>query len=154
MLSSANKYAIRSVLFLAIYSNETSKIGATEIADKLDSPQPFVAKLLQQLTRDKLVSSTKGPNGGFFLTEKNKKNTIWDIIISIKGEKKFDQCFLGLSKCSDENPCPVHYIVSSFKDKLLEDFKDKTIAQFAEDIKRSGKAITLKEFNILDSNSK
>lgn len=148
MLSSANKYAIRSVLFLAIYSNEQNKIGTVEIAEKLDSPQPFLAKLLQQLTKDKLVSSTKGPNGGFFLTEKNKKNTIWDIIISIKGEKKFDQCFLGLSKCSDEKPCPVHYIVSNFKDKLLEDFKDKTIDQFAKDIKRSGKAITLKEFNI------
>ncbi|NOY48399.1 MAG: Rrf2 family transcriptional regulator [Chlorobi bacterium] len=153
MLSSANKYAIRSVLFLAIYSNEKNKIGATEIADKLESPQPFVAKLLQQLSRDKLVSSSKGPNGGFFLTKKNKENTIWDIIISIKGEKKFDQCFLGLSKCSDDNPCPVHYIVSVFKEKLLKDFKDKTIAQFAEDIKRSGKAITLKDFNVLDTNS-
>lgn len=153
MLSSANKYAIRSVLFLAIYSNDINKIGAAEVADKLESPQPFVAKLLQQLTRDKLISSSKGPNGGFFLTKKNKENTIWDIIISIKGEKKFDQCFLGLSKCSDENPCPVHYIVSGFKEKLLKDFKDKTIAEFAEDIKRSGKAITLKDFNVLDPNS-
>ncbi len=150
MLSSANKYAIRSVLFLAIYSNDTNKIGAAEVADKLESPQPFVAKLLQQLTRDKLISSSKGPNGGFFLTEKNKGNTIWDIIISIKGEKKFDQCFLGLSKCSDENPCPVHNIVSVFKKKLLKDFKDKTIAEFAEDIKRSGKAITLKDFNVYE----
>ena len=148
MLSSANKYAIRSVLFLALYSNEKNKIGATEIADKLESPQPFVAKLLQQLTRHKLVSSSKGPNGGFYLTEKNKENTIWDIIISIKGEKKFDQCFLGLSKCSDENPCPVHYIVSKFKENLLEDFKDKTISQFAEDIKRTGKSISLKDFNV------
>ncbi len=150
MLSSANKYAIRSVLFLALYSNKKNKIGATEIADKLESPQPFVAKLLQQLTRHKLVSSSKGPNGGFYLTEKNKENTIWDIIISIKGEKKFDQCFLGLSKCSDENPCPVHYIVSKFKEKLLEDFKDKTISQFAEDIKRTGKSISLKDFNVYE----
>lgn len=147
MLSSANKYAIRSVLFLALYSNESNKIGAKEIAEKLESPQPFVAKLLQQLTRDKLVSSTKGPNGGFFLTKQNKQNTIWDVIISIKGEKKFDECFLGLSKCSHENPCPVHHIVTVFKDKILEDFKDKSILQFADDIKRTGKAITLKDFD-------
>ena len=84
MLSSANKYAIRSVLFLALYTNESKKIGAKEIADKLESPQPFLAKLLQQLTRDKLISSTKGPNGGFFLSKKNKENTIWDIIKSKK----------------------------------------------------------------------
>ncbi|MCK5402095.1 MAG: Rrf2 family transcriptional regulator [Flavobacteriaceae bacterium] len=150
MLSSANKYAIRSVLFLALYTNESKKIGAKEIADKLESPQPFLAKLLQQLTRDKLISSTKGPNGGFFLSKKNKENTIWDIIKSIEGAKKFDQCFLGLSKCSDEKPCPVHYIVSGFKEKILKEFKDKTISHFADEVKRTGKILSLKEFNVFN----
>jgi Rrf2 family protein len=147
MLSSANKYAIRSVLFLALHGNESNKIGSKEIADKLESPQPFVAKLLQQLSRDNLVSSTKGPNGGFYLTKANKENTIWDVITSIKGEKKFDECFLGLSKCSHETPCPVHHIVTVFKDKILEDFKDKSILQYSNDIKRTGKKITLIDFD-------
>ncbi|MBN4047196.1 Rrf2 family transcriptional regulator [bacterium AH-315-P13] len=150
MLSSANKYVIRSVLYLALYSNESKKIGIKKIADKLEAPQPFLAKLLQQLTKDKLVSSTKGPSGGFYLSNENKENTIWDIIISIEGTKKFDQCFLGLSKCTDKNPCPVHYIVSDFKEKILDEFKDKTISQFADEIIKTGKVISLKKFNILD----
>jgi Rrf2 family transcriptional regulator, iron-sulfur cluster assembly transcription factor len=150
MLSSANKYAIRSVLYLALYSNEFKKIGVKTIADELEAPQPFLAKLLQQLKRDDLISSIKGPNGGFFLTKKNKENTIWNIIKSIEGAKKFDQCFLGLSKCTDENPCPVHNIVANFKEKILEEFKSKTISQFADEIIRTGKVISLKKFNILD----
>ncbi len=152
MLSNACKYAIRSILYLAIYTDENNKIGVKKIAAELETPQPFLAKLLQQLTRNGLVSSTKGPRGGFYLSEKDINNTVWDIIKNIDGTTKFDQCFLGLSKCGDENPCPVHFIVSPFKKSILENFEDKTIAQYVEEIKRTGKVISLKEFDVLGSN--
>ena len=66
MLSNACKYAIRSVLYLAIKTDESNKVGVKKIADDLESPQPFLAKLLQQLNKGNLVSSTKGPNGWHF----------------------------------------------------------------------------------------
>ncbi len=150
MLTSACKNAIRSVLFLAMFSNDTKKIGVKEIAVTLEIPQPFLAKLLQQLVKNNLVSSTKGPYGGFFLDKNNIKKSVWDIVICIDSPKKFDQCFLGLAKCDDENPCPVHFTVSPFKKKLMTDFKEKTIIQFAHEIKKSGKVISLKDFDVLD----
>jgi len=149
MLSNACKYAIRSVLYLAIKTDEGHKVGVKKIADDLESPQPFLAKLLQQLNKGNLVSSTKGPNGGFYLSKKDKENAVWDIIKNIDGTSKFDDCFLGLSECSDDNPCPVHFIVSPFKQKLLNNFKDKTITQYVAEIKQSGKVISLKNFDIL-----
>jgi len=151
MLSNACQYAIRSILYLAIHTDETKKIGVKKIAEELETPQPFLAKLLQQLTKNKLVSSTKGPNGGFYLNDKNKENAIWDIVKNIDGTEKFEQCFLGLAKCGDENPCPVHYIAAPFRKKVLSDFRDKTILQFSEEIKASGKVISLKEFDPLKS---
>ena len=149
MLSNACKYAIRSILYLGIHSDETKKIGVKKIAEELETPQPFLAKLLQQMTKSKLVSSTKGPNGGFYLSAKNKQNSIWDIVQNIDGTEKFDQCFLGLSRCEDENPCPVHYIAGPFKKKILADFRDKTIEKFTTEIKGSGKVISLKNFEPL-----
>jgi Rrf2 family transcriptional regulator, iron-sulfur cluster assembly transcription factor len=131
-----------------IHADNTKKIGVKKIVDELKTPQPFLAKLLQQLHRDKLVSSMKGPNGGFFLDEKNKENSVWDIVVSIDGAAKFDQCFLGLSKCGDENPCPVHSIAFPFKQRILEDFRDKTIVQWAGEIKSSGKVLSLKGFEV------
>jgi Rrf2 family protein len=150
MLSNACKYAIRSMLYLVLHADETKKIGVKKIAEDLDTPQPFLAKLLQQLTRSRLVSSTKGPNGGFFLNKKNKEKSVWDIIRSIDGTEKFNQCFLGLSKCGDENPCPVHFTVSPFKEKILEDFRDKTILQWADEIKNSGTVLSLKDFDAFE----
>jgi len=150
MLSSACKYAVRSILYLVLYTDETNKIGVKKIAEDLDTPQPFLAKVLQELTRNRLISSTKGPNGGFFLNKKNKKKSVWDIIKSVDGTEKFNQCFLGLSKCGDENPCPVHFTVSPFKQRILEDFKNKTILQWADEIKKSGTVLSLKDFDALE----
>ena len=149
MLSNACKYAIRAVLYLALKTDETTKIGVKKIAEELETPQPFLAKLLQQLNKGNLVSSTKGPNGGFYLSKQDNGNTVWDIIKNIDGTSRFDNCYLGLSKCSDENPCPVHFLVSPFKEKLLENFRDKTISQYAFEIKQSGKVLSLKNFDVL-----
>ena len=120
------------------------------IANELETPQPFLAKLLQQLTRSKFVSSTKGPNGGFYLDKKNRKNTLWDIVKNVDGTDKFEQCFLGLSKCGDKNPCPAHSVVAPFKEKIIAHFNDKNIEQCAEEIKSSGKYLSLKEFDAID----
>lgn len=148
MLSNACKYAIRSVLYLAIHNEENSRVGVKKIAEELSVPQPFLAKLLQQLTKNKLVSSSKGPTGGFYLNELNFKNTVWDIIKSIDGTDKFDQCFMGLSSCDDKNPCPVHFTVAPFKKKLMDDFKDKTIREFTKEIKIKGRHISLKQLDV------
>lgn len=148
MLSNACKYAIRSLLYLALKTDENNKVGVKKIADELETPQPFLAKLLQQLNKANLVSSAKGPNGGFYLSKKDKENTVWDIVKNIDGTSKFDDCFLGLSECSDDNPCPVHFIVSPFKQKLLANFRDKTISQYVFEIKQTGKVLSLKDYDI------
>lgn len=148
MLSNAAKYAIRSILYLAMYTDRKKKIGVKKIAEELSTPQPFLAKLLQQLTKSKLVSSTKGPNGGFYLSEANKQNSIWDIIENIDGTVKFEECFLGLKKCEDANPCPVHYIAVPFRKQILLDFKDKTIIEFSKEIELSGSVLSLKKIDI------
>ena len=149
MLTNACQNAIRSVLYLALFSDEKKKFGVKAIAENLEIPQPFLAKVLQNLNKANIVSSVKGPYGGFYL-EKNSTKTVWDIIICVDGSKKFDNCFLGLAKCSDENPCPVHFTVKPFKEKIMSDFKDKTILQFTSEIKNSNKVISLKDFNVLD----
>lgn len=144
MLSNASKYAIRAIFYLAMQTDETTKIGAKKIANDLEMPKPFLAQLLRNLTAHKLISSTKGPGGGFFLDKKNREKSIWDVIVSIDGESKFDECFLGLSKCNDENPCPAHFIVSPFKKEILQDFRDKSINKLVQEIEKNGTVVTLR----------
>tara|TARA_R110002126_G_scaffold21419_6_gene77417 strand:- start:5 stop:451 length:447 start_codon:yes stop_codon:yes gene_type:complete len=144
MLSNAAKYAIRAMLYLAINSTENKKIGAKEIAETLEVPLPFLAQLLRNLTAHELISSAKGPRGGYYLNEENQKKTIWEVMVSIDGTAKFDECFLGLAKCNDENPCPAHVIVAPFKERMLKDFMQRNIGKLTKEIKNNGTVISLK----------
>jgi len=134
MLSNASKYAIKAMLFLVIHTDKSNKIGVKSLAKTLAVPEPFLAKILQKLVRNKLLSSTKGPNGGFYTSESNSKNTICDILQTIDGHPLFDKCFMGLEKCNELNPCPLHHLVVEFKDNLLEKFNKLSLAEFANDI--------------------
>jgi Rrf2 family protein len=144
MLSNASKYAIRSVLFLAENSSKTTKYGIKAISDELEIPLHFIAKLLQQLAKAKVISSTKGPRGGFYTTPKDLLNNVCAILDEIETGDVFEPCFMGLPQCGDENPCPVHHIVAPFKEAILEKFKHQSIGQFALEIKEGGTFLSLK----------
>jgi len=134
MLSKSSKYAIRAVLYLSLNSNDKKKYNPKDIADAISIPAPFLAKTLQELTKKELISSTKGRNGGFYLTKDNRLNSMLSIIDCIDGLHKFDECFIGLPKCSDSSPCSVHHIVARLKNDLLEVLKNNNIDDFTKDV--------------------
>lgn len=144
MLSNACQYAIRAILYLSQKSKEERKIGVREIGEALEIPKPYLAQLLRNLAASDILTSTKGPGGGYFLTKSNRDKTLWDIVVCIDGSSKFDSCFLGLERCDDVNPCPVHYAVAPFKETILKDFKLKSIARITREMERNGTIISLK----------
>jgi Rrf2 family protein len=126
------------VLYLAQHSREENKIGAKELADKIHVPHHFLAKILQDLSRKKVISSTKGPNGGFFLTDENQEQNLLTVIEEIDGMSWYDDCAFGLEECSGEHPCPVHHIFQPLRNQLYEDLRTQSIKQFADQLE-SGK---------------
>lgn len=147
MLTNASKYAIRAVLYLAENSSVKSKFGAKQIADDLEIPLFFIAKILQQLAKAKIISSSKGPKGGFFTTKKDISNNVCSILEVIEKDKVLEGCFLGLSKCDDKNPCPIHHIVSPFKEAIFDKFEKQSIGELVEEIKKDGSYLSLKDID-------
>jgi Rrf2 family protein len=135
MFSKSCKYAIRAILYLALYTSKEQKMGVDELAAKLDVPKHFLAKILQQLTRNDLISSSKGRNGGFYLTEENKKLNLLAVIECMDGARAFRECILGLAECSNENPCPYHGTVRKYRDQFLMLVEQETIEESAQRIK-------------------
>lgn len=145
MLTNQSKYAIRAVLYLAVYTDENKKMGSKEVAETIKVPAPFLAKILQKLVKSNLISSTKGPRGGFYLTEKDSLNTMLDIVACIDGLGLLSECFLGLPKCGDENPCAVHHLVSPFKETIQKGMGDKTLKEFAKETKEGKSFLFLED---------
>jgi len=133
-LSKPSKYAIRAVMFLAS-RDEEEKFSPSTIAKEIDVPSPILAKTLQVLVKNNIISSAKGRNGGFYLTKKDKKKTLLSVIKGLSEYDKLTTCFMGLPRCSDKEPCPIHYLVKALRTKMIKELSSKSIEDFAIGIK-------------------
>jgi len=136
MFSKACEYAIRASLYISRKRGAGTKLGIKEIAKEIDSPLPFTAKILQTLTREGIVSSTKGPNGGFFLDPKAKPVPLYAIVKAFDGDDVLHGCSLGLKECSDRFPCPIHHDVKSYQTQLRKIMREKTLQKLSDDLSR------------------
>ena len=134
MFSQATKYAIKSVIYVWTKSLEDRKVGAKEIGTEIDAPEAFTAKILQLLVKAKIIGSQKGPNGGFFADESHTKVTLKDVVKAIDGDQLFTGCSLGLPKCSEKNPCPLHFEVVNIRKELDIMLTSKSIKHLAVEV--------------------
>lgn len=143
MLSNSSKYAIKAVLYLALHSSEDCKIMVKDISEPINVPQAYIAKLLQELSRANIISSTRGPKGGFYLSEVDKDQPVFNILKIIDGEKRLTSCMLSLDNCNEKKPCPLHNILSASRTTILASLKEKTIKELSEDVKRGNSFLPL-----------
>ncbi len=134
MLSSASKYAIQIVIYLA-KNKDKGKIRGKHIAEDLGLAAPFVGKVLQPLSHSGIVKSTKGPHGGFLLLKKEEEISLMDIIQIYEGNDAFRECILNSCNCNSYieqtgSPCRVHKEIAPAREQLLDSLQTKTIADF------------------------
>lgn len=134
LFSKTCEYALRAVFFIAHRTENGSKVGIKEIANGIGSPEYFLAKILQDLSRRGIIHSTKGPHGGFFIDETNRKRTLFDVVDAIDGSGIFTGCGLGLKYCSEINPCPLHNQFKEIRNQIYLMLKNTPIEQFNEDL--------------------
>ncbi len=128
------EYAIRAVIFVAQKSEGGRKVGIKEVAAGIDSPEHFVARILQDISKRGLIKSSKGPNGGFYVDSSVQNNTLADIVKTIDGEKIFKGCGLGLKSCSETKPCPLHNDFKEIRKKMHLTLQSATIGEFNENL--------------------
>ena len=109
MFSKTCEYGIRAVVYIANASKKNERVRLKEIIKEIDAPEAFTAKILQLLAKNNIIDSVKGPSGGFAMSEE-KMQTIMlnEIVFAIDGDKIYNGCGLGLKKCNDKKPCPLH----------------------------------------------
>jgi Rrf2 family iron-sulfur cluster assembly transcriptional regulator len=138
MLSNTCKYAVRALIYLGKYSEDGTKIGIIKISSDLIIPTPFLGKILQNLVKQKILVSTKGPNGGFGLGRKTSEISLYDIVRIVDGEDFFRNCLIGLQPCAthaeNELPCPVHKRFGPIRAQLLQFYQETTIAGILGDM--------------------
>lgn len=135
MISKSCKYAIRAAVYIASKEDSNTKLSVKEIAKGIEAPEAFTAKVLQALNKHRIVTSMKGPYGGFYSEKPQLKIPIIDIVNAIDGPYVFKECVLGLHQCSDSHPCPMHHQYAKTRGNMLKSFQETTINSLAKNLK-------------------
>lgn len=131
MLSSTCKYGIRATVYIAGNSKYGEMIGIKKISEDLDLPMPFLAKILQQLVKEKILVSSKGPHGGFSIERDPGKIYIIELVKAIDGEDTFHRCLLRNDNCvnvlKSGTRCILHDDYVKARDSIEKLFENKTV---------------------------
>ena len=132
-LTKAGEYAIRCVLYLSI-QKKGNVISRNEIADAMDIPREFLAKIAQQLSRAFIIETIQGPKGGFRLLVPPEELNLLDVIETMLGEIFFNECALRPETCSQSSVCAVHPVWVKARAQFRETLRQATFAQLIEDV--------------------
>ena len=135
MFSKACEYAIRAVIHIAEQSLNSKKVGLKDVALACETPEAYTSKILQLLARNQLINSDKGPTGGFSMDLKQLAEVKLSHIVSVTdGNSIYVGCGLGLKKCNEKMPCPVHHQFKSIREELKIMLETTTIKSLALDL--------------------
>jgi len=100
-ISTKGEYGIRAMLFLAMVADE-GPVTSHEIAVQQGIPEPYLRQILAALSREGLIESNRGPQGGHSLGRAAEAISLQDILITLEGQiTSIDQvlemtCSIGL----------------------------------------------------------
>ena len=126
ILSQTSVYALKAVLHLAERAGgDLSRVD--DIAEALDVPRNYLSKILHVLAREGVLSSTRGPRGGFRLAVDASELTLERVVGPFDGVVDGSACLLGRPQCSDLNPCAAHARWKGVSVAVRTFFKDTTV---------------------------
>ncbi len=122
------EYAIQAVTYLARLP-EDSRTSIRILARTLKIPHHFLAKILQRLTQKGLLTSTKGPKGGFALGVPAKEITLFHVVDAVDGVGFANRCVLGFPECTGNHPCAVHEQWAGVRDTIYNLLVSKDLSE-------------------------
>lgn len=134
MLSLSCKAAIKAVVYLGSKIEDANKASIKEVSEFINENEHTVGKILQKLAKEKIINSSKGPKGGFYINNDQKNLRVIVIIEAIDGKDVFKQCGLGLSKCSESRPCPFHNDFKPVRELFRKMCQKKKISSLYENV--------------------
>jgi Rrf2 family protein len=126
-LSQTAEHALRAVLYLARQPNGT-RIPAEAIADALSAPRNYLSKTLGTLAKAGVITSARGPHGGFRLAVPATELSLAAVIGPFGDSNGSPVCVAGGRPCNADRPCPTHERWSAVQAELLAPMERTTIA--------------------------
>jgi len=108
--------------------NPEKKYAAKYLIEQLKISDKYLRRILTTLSKEGIITSIQGREGGYTFQKKIKEIFISDIIDATEGMEKYLGCVLGFSECSDNNPCAFHAEWVQARATIIDSFQNTTLA--------------------------
>lgn len=126
MISQTAEYALRAMVFLA---DQTEPRTTLAISTATQIPTGYLAKVMQNLSRNGLVKAQRGLHGGFTLAVPASETTVLQVINAVDPIRRYQECPLGLHGV---NLCPLHRKLDDAAQKIEAAFRDTSVADLID----------------------
>jgi Rrf2 family protein len=84
-ISTKGEYGIRAMLYIAM-KGEQGPVTSHEIAQHQGIPEPYLRQILALLSKDRLIQSNRGPQGGHVLARPASQISLRHIMVTLEGQ--------------------------------------------------------------------
>jgi len=128
-LTRAADYGVRVMIHLA--ANGESRKSLVDLAAATNSPESFLSKVMQALSRAGLISSRRGQSGGFRISTLGRAASILDVIEAVDGRVCLNKCLVAANSCSRKLVCPAQLVWVDAQRAMLQVLHAAKIANLA-----------------------
>ena len=127
LLTKKSEYALLSLVSIA---KSESPVNVDALSKELNISKSFLAKIMQALSKEGILNSFKGINGGFKLARSSDQITILEITSAAEDRiPSVFECSPSMSSCPSQkaNCCTIWPLLNNLQDKIDTFLKDLTL---------------------------
>ena len=132
MLSHTSEYALQAVLYIARRGGGDA-VKLEPMAGALKLPRNYLSKTLHALVGEGVLTSERGPAGGFRLARAPEAVTLADIVEPFEPTRLARRCILGKGMCSDATACAAHERWKRIAEPMRGFFRETTVADLVDE---------------------
>jgi Rrf2 family transcriptional regulator, iron-sulfur cluster assembly transcription factor len=150
-LTTKGRFAVTAMIDLALRQHD-GPVTLAGISDRQKISLSYLEQLFGKLRRHELVSSVRGPGGGYTLAKPMEGLSVADIIKAVDEPLDATQC-AGRENCRDEHRCMTHELWTSLNKRMIEYLESIMLVDLVERQRQKQQAEALGSLPVADERS-
>jgi Rrf2 family iron-sulfur cluster assembly transcriptional regulator len=121
-LTTKGRYAVTAMLDLSLHAQQ-GPVSLADISARQEISLSYLEQLFAKLRRSELVSSVRGPGGGYRLSRDMSDISVAQIIDAVNEKVDTTNCG-GQADCQDGNVCLTHHLWTDLSSRIHEFLQD------------------------------
>ena len=115
-LTTKGRYAVTAMLDLALHANQ-GPVSLADISERQGISISYLEQLFAKLRKNDLVSSVRGPGGGYRLSRGSMEIFVAQVVDAVDEPVDVTRCE-GQGNCQKGEPCLTHYLWEDLSQQL------------------------------------